>query len=78
MQHGYFALGVWKNGGAQIEMICWVGEDKSGGFKREVEMQDNVKWTSQTEADGEVTSLGDFQRGGGGGELGEHRAAETG
>ena len=44
----------------------------------EVEMQDNVKSTSQTEADGEVTSFGDFQRGGGGGELGEHRAAETG
>lgn len=28
----------------------------------EVEMQDNVKSTSQTEADGEVTSFGDFQR----------------
>jgi len=33
----------------------------------EVVMEDNVKSTSQPEADGEVTSFGDFQRGGGGG-----------
>jgi hypothetical protein len=59
-----FRAWVLKNGEAQIEMICWVGEDQSGGFNFEVEMEDTVKLTSQTEADGEVTSFGDFQRGG--------------
>jgi hypothetical protein len=36
-----------------------------GDSNFEVEMEDNVKSTSQTEADGEVTSFGGFQRGGG-------------
>ena len=42
-----------------------------GDSNFEVVMEDNVKSTSQTEADGEVTSFGDSQRGGGGECFGE-------